>query len=317
MAADSTLLTVITPVFNGESFIKETVDSVLENLIGVNSQYIVVNDGSTDKTKEILEVYKERILVLNQENQGESSAINNGLSLAKGKYSLIVNADDPLFTDKLFQDIFEIFELNKELAAVYPDWRIIDSNGVIKKIVTVPEFSDELFIGECRTLPGPGTIFRTNLAQTIGGRNSKWKFVGDYDFWLRLSRVGEIQHRSGVLAQWRQHPNSTSISLRGPDMAVERIEVIKSFVENNIIEERLRRKALSTSLYLAARLAFFSNQVPGKKYLLEAFKIHRGRTEGMKLHVIVYILLLPISRWIINPRLQKLILKLFNSGLLH
>jgi glycosyltransferase involved in cell wall biosynthesis len=310
MAAASTLLTVITPVFNGESFIKETVDSVLENLNGVNYQYIVVNDGSTDKTKEILEVYGARILVLNQENQGESSAINNGLSLAKGKYSLIVNADDPLFTDKLFRDVFEIFELNKELAAVYPDWRIIDSNGVIKKIVTVPEFSDELFIGECRTLPGPGTIFRTNLAQTIGGRNSKWKFVGDYDFWLRLSRVGDIQHRSGVMAQWRQHANSTSIASRGPEMAQERIAVIRDFIENNEITESLKRKALSTSFYMAARLGFFSSEIPAKYYLLQAFKIQRGIIKNMKIYEAVYIILLPLSRWIVNSRLRRLILRL-------
>jgi glycosyltransferase involved in cell wall biosynthesis len=310
VGANTPVLTVITPVYNGEDFIQKTVNSVLEISINLKYEYIVINDGSTDKTKNILESFGSKIVLINKSNEGESAAVNSGLDLAKGTYTLIVNADDPLLTSKLFEDVFEMFESNKRLAAVYPDWQIIDPDGFIKKIVNVPDFSDEILIGECRTLPGPGTIFRTSFAKLIGGRDLKWKFVGDYDFWLRLSRIGEILHRPGVLAQWRQHPKSTSVALRGPEMAKERIGVIKNFIENNLIEESLKRKALGASFYTAARLAFFSTEVPAKKYLFEAFKLRRGFIKGMKLYVIFYIILIPLSRWIINPRLQRIIMKL-------
>jgi glycosyltransferase involved in cell wall biosynthesis len=311
VGANTPVLTVITPVYNGEDFIRKTVNSVLEILINLKYEYIVINDGSTDNTKNILESFGSKIVLINKTNEGESAAVNSGLDLAKGTYTLIVNADDPLLTSKLFEDVFEMFESNKRLAAVYPDWQIIDPYGFIKKIVNVPDFSDEILIGECRTLPGPGTIFRTSLAKLIGGRDTQWKFVGDYDFWLRLSRVGEICHRPGVLAQWRQHPKSTSVALRGLEMAQERIAVMKYYIESNSIDEGLKRKALGASFYMAARLAFFSTEVPAKKYLLEAFKLRRGFIKGMKLSVIVYIILLPLSRLIINPKLRQMILKFF------
>jgi hypothetical protein len=87
-------------------------------------------------------------------------------------------------------------------------------------------------------------------------------------------------------------------------MANERIAVIEDFLANNSVENSLSRRALGTSYYMASRLAFFSTEVPGRKYLLKAFKYRRGWVEEAKLQVIAYILLLPISRWLLNPILS-------------
>ena len=182
---------------------------------------------------------------------------------------------------------------------------MIDEIGNPIKVIKVPDYSDELLIGRCRTLPGPGVIFRTSFAQQIGGRRSKWTFVGDYDFWLRLSRIGEIRHRPEVLAQWRYHANSTSVTKRGLKMANERIAVIEDFLKNNKIDAAIGRMALGTSYYMAARLCFFSSEVPGRRYLIKAFKYRRGLVEESQLQVIAYILLLPISRIILNPILIR------------
>ena len=301
----SPIISIITPVYNGEAFIAETINSVLEKSSKVNFEYIVVNDGSTDSTQNILEQFGKTIRVVYQKNQGESMAINQGISLALGKLILVVSADDPLLTANLFENVFELFDSTPELAAIYPDWQMIDDIGNVIKTIQVPDYSDELLIGRCRTLPGPGVIFRTSFAQQIGGRRSKWTYVGDYDFWLRLSRVGEIRHRPEVLAQWRYHANSTSVTKRGLKMANERIAVIEDFLANNSVEDSLSRCALGTSYYMAARLVFFSNDVPGRKYLLKAFKCRRGWVEEAQLQVIAYILLLPISRWLLNPILER------------
>jgi glycosyltransferase involved in cell wall biosynthesis len=305
VAKERIQLTVITAVYNGEDYIEDTINSVLKFAKAIQFQYIVVNDGSTDHTSEILNSFGDKIEVIHQSNAGESTAVNVGIENAKGDCCLVISADDPILTSKLFENVLDDFERDSNLAAVYPDWQMIDEIGNPIKVIKVPDYSDELLIGRCRTLPGPGVIFRTSFAQQIGGRRSKWTFVGDYDFWLRLSRIGEIRHRPEVLAQWRYHANSTSVTKRGLKMANERIAVIEDFLENNKVDTAIGRMALGSSYYMAARLCFFSSEVPGRRYLIKAFKYRRGLVEESQIQVIAYILLLPISRIILNPILTR------------
>ena len=301
MSGTKKLLTVVTAVFNGEDYIKETIDSVLKCASAVDFEYIVVNDGSTDGTLEILKQYLDRITVMSHDNSGESESVTRAFESASGDFLLVVSADDPLLTADLFKNVFEWFKNDPNLVAVYPDWQMIDTNGNVLQTVYVPDYSDELMIGECRTLPGPGVVFRKDAALKIGGRHSRWVYVGDYDFWLRLGRLGEIKHRPEVLAQWRHHPSSTSVSKRGPAMALERIQVVEEFLAKNVIEKTLAKKALGHAYYTAARLAFFSREVPGKKYLYKAFKYRKNWVESAELPVIAFILLDPLSRLLVWP----------------
>ena len=305
MAKARIQLTVITAVYNGEDYIKDTIESVLKFAKDITFQYIVVDDGSTDNTPQILDSFGSKIEVIHQRNMGESSAVNMGIENAKGDCCLVISADDPILTSKLFENVLDDFVSDSNLAAVYPDWQMIDDVGKPIKVIKVPGYSDELLIGRCRTLPGPGVIFRTSFAQQIGGRRSQWTFVGDYDFWLRLSRIGEIRHRPEVLAQWRYHANSTSVTKRGLKMANERIAVIEDFLKNNKVDTSIGRMALGTSYYMAARLCFFSPEVPGRRYLMKAFRYRRGMVEESQFQVIAYILLLPISRILLNPILTR------------
>jgi glycosyltransferase involved in cell wall biosynthesis len=305
MSEQSLKLTFITAVYNGEEYIQSTIDSVLKFASNISYEYLIINDGSTDRTREILESFGDKIKIFDQVNSGESASVNVGIKLAGGMCCVVISADDPILTSELFEDVFNKFESQPQLAAIYPDWQMIDDTGQIIKIILLPDYSDELLIGRCRTLPGPGVIFRTSFAQQIGGRRARWTYVGDYDFWLRLSRIGEIKHRPKVLAQWRYHANSTSVTKRGVKMANERIAVIEDFLSSNEIKPSLSRMALGTSYYMASRLVFFSSEVPGRKYLLKSFILRKGWVEEAQLRVIVYILLLPISRWLSNPILIR------------
>ena len=301
MSVTKPVITIVTAVFNGSEYIQETIDSVLRNAAGTSFEYIVVDDGSTDNTLNLLQEYGDKISIVSHANCGESESVTRAFKKARGDYLLVVSADDPLLTSKLFEDVFEWFTNDKNLVAVYPDWQMIDPVGNVLQTVLVPDYSDDLLIGECRTLPGPGVIFRKNAALEIGGRLSKWVYVGDYDFWLRLSRLGEIRHRPQVLAQWRHHPTSTSVSKRGVEMARERIAVVEDFLSKNEIDPQLARKSLGHAYYTAARLTFFSKAVPGKKYLFRAFALRKGWVEAAEFKVIAFILLDPLSRWMIAP----------------
>jgi glycosyltransferase involved in cell wall biosynthesis len=295
------MITVITPVFNGAQFIRETVESVLEYKRSFPVEYIVVNDGSTDSTFEILQEFSGAIRVISKPNGGESSAVNVGIENSKGSFLLVVSADDPLPSSKVFSGVEEFFSENPDVVAWYPNWAMIDSSGKVLRIVEVDEYSEELLIGRFRCLPGPGTIFRKDAALSIGGRDSRWTFVGDYDFWLRLSRVGILKKRDELVAQWRFHSQSTSISLRGLDMAAERISVTQEFLKNNSLEESIRKMALAHSYYFAARLSFFDSKVDGKRLLRQAFASNKWKIEDGNALVYSFIWTLPFSRLLVSP----------------
>ena len=118
------MISVITPVYNGADFIAETVESVLKASANHNVEYIVVNDGSTDKTLEKLQQFDGRIRILTKVNGGESSAVNLGLQNAKGDLVLIVSADDPLPSDDIFIGAEDYFSRNSNVVAWYPNWKI-------------------------------------------------------------------------------------------------------------------------------------------------------------------------------------------------
>lgn len=293
-------LTIMTPVYNGEKYIEETIESVINAKINIKYEYIVLDDGSTDSTPNLLNNYAQSIKILTHKNIGESATVNRGLKNALGKFVLILNADDPMLSPELVNSGCKILIENPSISALFPDWKIIDQFGTTLKINILPEYSDELLIGRSKCLPGPGTIFDRNLALAIGGRGAKWKYVGDYDFWLRFSRVGKIERLPKVLAQWRENETSTSISNRGLEMAIERIKVIEDFLAANEVQTQLARKALGNCYYLAARLAFFDPKINGKDLIFKSFKFRRGWPEEAKLHIVIYLVLLPLSRKILN-----------------
>lgn len=297
---------VITAVYNCEEYIEQTIKSVL-NCIDQNiTEYIVVNDGSTDKTAEILRIYASEITVITQKNLGEAESINKALNVSKGEFCLVVSADDPMISKSLLSIAAKIMENNSEIVCVYPNWNMIDKNDKLIREVKVADYSELELIGKFNCLVGPGGVFKKNKALSIGCRNSRYKFVSDYDFWLRLSRTGTFYHLDETHAQWRAHDESTSLKSRGLKMGLERIDVIKEFLVANQIEANLHKRAAANSYYHAALLQYFDTNVPGKKWILKAILIKpKSLFEDFDLRIVLYILLYPFSKYLL-PIARKL-----------
>jgi GT2 family glycosyltransferase len=276
-------ISVITPVYNGESYIRETVDSIIDSAPESGFEYIVVNDGSTDGTLQILENYVTHINLITQPNSGESAAVNTGISAARGRYIVVVSADDPIFTPKLFEGVKEFFEANPGISAWYPIWRMIDENGKLIRIVNPKEYTKENLVGRAICLAGPGTFFRRDMAIKIGGRREKWRYVADYDFWLRLSDLGPLRKRNELVGQWRQHEASTTTSKAGLAMFAERINVIDEFLKDRDIDGKLVRMARANTRYHAATIKFNSDDIPARIMILKALIIRKKWIEEMTL----------------------------------
>ena len=302
-------LTVIIPVYNGGDYLQLTLESVVNNMTGFLVECVVINDGSTDGSAKIIEAFSDRIRVVNQANSGESAAVNKGLELARGKYALVVSADDPILTAEIFDGVVNFFENNPDVMAWYPDWRTIDKYGLAIRTNQLDDYSFTQLFAKNKVLAGPGTWFRVDQALQIGGRQTKWKYVGDFDFWLRLSINGRLEHRPGVLAQWRQHPKSTSISERGNDMARERIEVIREFIEQNYsqLDPKEISLAKAHSYFLAARLGFFSRDVDARNLFFDAMKTDFRVARSIRLREMIFLSFFPLSKyvWDLLCRLRK------------
>jgi glycosyltransferase involved in cell wall biosynthesis len=294
------VFSVITPVFNGERYIRETINSVLDAARGFSLEYLVIDDGSTDATFEILLEFSDVIKIFSQQNGGEPSAVNRGLEESSGELILVLSADDPVFTNKIFIGVEEYFNQNPEVAAWYPNWRKIDDQGNLIEEVVPLEFTLEKVLGLGMCLPGPGTIFRADDARKIQGRSTQIKFASDYDFWLRLSQVGKIAHRNELVAQWRQHDGSTSVASRGKAMGDERINLIDTYIANYTINETLAQTAMASSRYFAAALGIFDRNVESRTLMLESIRISKGMPKVAKAHVVLFALLHPFSHYLLK-----------------
>jgi glycosyltransferase involved in cell wall biosynthesis len=292
-------LTIITPVFNGDKFLEETITSVLRSCSGLDFEYLVINDGSTDQTAEILSKFCDQIKIINKVNSGQADSINEGIRISKGEFGIIVNADDPLMTPELFSKAFEIFE-SSECIVCYPDWTMISESGSKLRSKKTREYSQKRLIGDFNCLPGPGAVFRLDRAKAINGWNRNYRYVADYDFWLRLSVYGEFRRIPLNLAKWRFHNDSTSVSQKNMAMALERIKVIEDFPFQDRISPGLLRRATASSYFQAAVLSFFDPTIPGRKWFFRSISIQPSilfRKSPMRS---IYLLLHPYSWKILN-----------------
>lgn len=288
---------IITPVYNGEKWIVKTIESVLNTCTNFSHEYIVVNDGSVDGTRKILSTYSKVVKIINQENQGEAASVNNGLKLAQGRYIIVVSADDPMRSSELLRLAKTTLDNDKNIVCAYPSWSVIDSSANVLRNVDVDDYSEYALVGEFKCLVGPGGVFRREAALQIGGRQKHLRFTSDYDFWLRLSRLGQFQRIPGYLAYWREHESSTSIAYRGVEMANERILMMQEFLKSNPqISKEIKRNAMSNAYYQAALLVYFDPNIPAKKLLAQALLARPRNLLSFQSRVLAYISLTPFSK---------------------
>jgi len=289
------IFSIITPVYNCEEYIRETVDSVLNHIDTRHTEYIIVDDGSTDETLRILKTYGSKIILISQENMGEAAAVNRGLIESSSEYIMVVSADDPMISSEWLQEAAQIMHNNKNLVCAYPDWQIIDDTGAKIRTVVSPNFSRVELIEKLVCLVGPGGVFRKSAAIAIGGRRQKFKYVSDYDFWLRLSTQGDFIKCEGIRAQWREHPGSTSISDRSLSMAKERIEVIENFLFEFPQPLKSSRRARANSYYHAALLTYFDSSIPGRRWMWKSLYFSKFSVKDFDLRIVIYLLAYPLS----------------------
>ena len=218
MLNSSPQVSVIIPVYNGERYISQAIDSVLSQTHS-NYEMIIVDDGSTDNTYQIIQHYIEKcqdpdlIRYIFQSNQGVAAARNQGIQTAKGELIALLDQDDVFLPEKLAHQV-ACFETYPDVAIVNSGWRLIDPNNNpisdIEPWHDLPDLTLAIWVTRTPILPS-ALMFRRHAWERVGGFDPRFNGVDDVDFIWRLALQGYTAvWLPEITVNYRQHQETVS-----------------------------------------------------------------------------------------------------------
>ena len=188
-------VSVIIPTYNRAHLIKDAVESVL-NQTYQDFELIVIDDGSTDNTKEVLAVYKDKLTYIYQDNQGRSSARNHGIKLVQGEYIAFLDSDDVWFLDKLERQVPVLESAPPDVVLVHGYKCIVDKNLQpvpgwelkLRKLYTLAERGEETYENYLyfNCIFTSAILVRRTAIIEIDGYDASIGSLEDFDLYLRL-----------------------------------------------------------------------------------------------------------------------------------
>ena len=227
MAED--LISIVLPIYNGEKYMRESIDSVIMQSYK-NWELIIVNDCSTDDTAEITNEYVQKDSRIkyykNEKNMRLPKTLNRGFSLAKGDY-LTWTSDDNLFKENALEKM--ILALKTDNADfVYTSYETIDENGKYIDYVKTNENGKYEIIGH--NVVGACFMYTRKVYETIGDYDYNYTLVEDYDYWLRIFAKFNTTYIEDVLYSYRFHSGALT--------STERADKINSVCEEVILKNK-------------------------------------------------------------------------------
>jgi|Deesub1362A_J573_1020465.scaffolds.fasta_scaffold00600_5 glycosyltransferase involved in cell wall biosynthesis len=207
-------VSVIMSVYNGEKYLRQAIESILNQTFS-DFEFIIVDDGSTDKTPEILKDYAKKDLrlkiVKNRKRIGLTKSLNEAIKQAKGKYIARQDADDISLPERLEKQI-TFLEKNPSYGAVGTSAAIIDKNGRIIKKAMVPKswlvIKQILKFGNC--FVHGSMMFKKQDYIKAGGYRTPFALAQDFDLWLRMSKIKKMKNLRECLYLWRKTESGLS-----------------------------------------------------------------------------------------------------------
>jgi glycosyltransferase involved in cell wall biosynthesis len=200
------LISVVMPCFNAEAFLQQAIDSVLGQTFG-RVELVVVDDGSTDRSIDILRRYGGRITLLQQENQGPYPARNRGVAAGRGEYVAFLDADDWWAPECLEQLHAAIAASGSAVA--YCGWQNVGLPGARGEPYVPPDYEHDnkldRFLRAAAPWPIHAALLRRSVWDEVGGFDTRLPTVMDYDLWLRVGAFRPVVRVDRVMAFYRHH----------------------------------------------------------------------------------------------------------------
>lgn len=205
------LVSIVTPSYNQARYLEETMRSVLEQDYP-HIEYIVVDGGSTDGSREIIEKYADRLAWwISEKDRGQTDAINKGFARARGEVLAWLNSDDT-YQPGAVREAVEFLQRNPQVGLVYGDANYIDEHGrVIGRFPAAQTDYRRLRQGYVH-IPQQSAFFRADLWRRVGPLDASFYFAMDYDLWVRLAREAPIVYYPRLWANFRLHSDAKTIA---------------------------------------------------------------------------------------------------------
>lgn len=257
--SSSPLITVILPVHNAAAFVKSAIESILQQTFS-DFELLVINDGSTDHSAEIISSIKDPriVYVSNAENIGLIASLTKGIQLAKGKYIARMDADDISLPERLQKQVAKM-ESDPGIAVLASLVDFINADDEVtghwntdREAVSEKEIRALMVKTNC--IAHPSVMMRSDVARKFFYKQSQ-KGAEDWDLWLRvLGDGGRIAKLPEVLLHYRVHP----ASITGKDKIAEPLEKRLMRVKRKFLFGQLAKLKIN-GIYFAVKISWAKN----------------------------------------------------------
>ena len=250
------LVSVVIPVYNSEQYITECIDSALTQTYQ-NIEIIIVDDGSTDNTVNIISEYNNELIKLfHQKNTGSGAARNHGIEQASGTWIAFLDADDIWLPDKLQKQLKHCSDLDWSHTDLYLHGDVYPRHT--KTTELTPKHSGFILKNLLveNSIGTSSVIIKKEILQKLGAFNTDLRALQDWDLWLRVAAENQICYIDEPLVYYRVHSSSVSRNVR--KTLPYHLNLIKNvFSQNGLARDlqELKHEALSRSCHICSQIA--------------------------------------------------------------
>jgi glycosyltransferase involved in cell wall biosynthesis len=251
------LVSIVVPSYNHARYLGEAIDSILAQDYP-RIELIVIDDGSTDGSADILRAYADRFHWEVQPNRGQVATLNRGWLMSKGDILAYLSADDALLPGAASAAVRALYD-NPDAVLAYCDFNLIDPHSAVVRRVRAPDFDYREMVTQMTCPPGPGAFFRRSAFDKAGTWHTGFRQMLDYEYWLRLGLHGRFVRIPKVLASYRVHPGSQSFAATTQIRPEEPVRIIEQYFDGPLVPDALknaRTQAIGTAWLHSAHLHF-------------------------------------------------------------
>lgn len=249
------LVSIITPVYNGQDFLRRSIKSVLAQTYQ-NWELLLIDDGSSDNSVQIIENYLEddRIKLLRNElNSGIPATRNKGIENSHGEFIALLDQDDEWLPQKLEKQVNKFLEDDDSFGLIYSNVEVRTDQGIVterkKEIEPEVDIQSNLKLILTRNLiTSPTVMIKRRALTEVGLFDESIRWGGDdYDLWIRIAHKYKFDYIDEVLCIRYEHQQNYSADKKR--MMLKTIELGKRYVEEFGLESSLFRKLKSNHYY--------------------------------------------------------------------
>ena len=281
MKSKTPKISVVMSVYNGEKYLSEAIDSIL-NQTFKDFEFIIINDGSTDRSLEIIQSYNDdRIVLINQKNVGLAKSLNNGIAISKSDFIARMDADDIAYPERI-QKQHKFLSSNPEYIIVGSNAKIIDKDGYFVYNSNLSTTDEEMK----QKLPStpfihPSVMFRKDIFYKAKQYPEYMLKAQDLILFNRMAKLGKFANISENLMQYRVVP--TANSSRDSKISERFNKILSKAIENNKIsdDDFAYLKTITSNRNSKERLANYHLYL-AKKYLWNNYQPKLARSNLIK-----------------------------------